>query len=116
HTPAPGGRMTRTGMTRRQPAERCIGCRRLLSAIGGQRVVAAGAVRVSLIEDETRPVVEVTGLWWPWFARARAKRIVRSGRSPWLCQRCTGVGLCRRCGTPYHLAPGADILTDEGAV
>ena len=101
-------------MTERLPGERCIGCRRRLSAVGGQRVVAAGAVRVSLIDDDLHPSVEVSGLWWAWFARAR--RTLRSGRYPWLCQRCTGVGLCRRCRTPYHLAPGADILTDEGAV
>ena len=103
-------------MTRRLPGERCIGCRRRLSAVGGQRIVAAGAVRVSVIEDEARPVVGVTGLWWAWFARARARRTLGSGRHPWLCQRCTGTGLCRCCRTPYHLAPGADILTDEGAV
>jgi hypothetical protein len=103
-------------MTGRLPGERCMGCRRRLTEIGGQRIVAADAVRVSVIEDEGRPFVEVTGLWWPWFARARARRAVRSGRRPWLCQRCTSVGLCRRCRTPYHLAPGADILTDDGAV
>jgi hypothetical protein len=103
-------------MTERLPGERCIGCRRLLSAVSGQRVVAAGAVRVTVVDDDRHLSVKVTGLWWPWFARARARRIVRSGRSPWLCQRCTGVGLCRRCRTPYHLAPGADVLTDEGAV
>jgi hypothetical protein len=103
-------------MTGRLPGERCIGCRRRLSAVGGQRIVAAGAVRVALIDDKLHPSVEVSGLWWAWFARARAGRTVRSGRHPWLCQRCTGTGLCRRCRTPYHLAPGADILTDEGAL
>lgn len=103
-------------MTGRLPGERCIGCRRSLTEIGGQRIVAAGAVTIKLIEDEVRPSVEVAGLLCPWFARARARRIVRSGRRPWLCQRCTGVGLCRRCRTPYRLAPGADILPDEGAV
>jgi hypothetical protein len=103
-------------MTRRLPGERCIGCRRRLSTIGGQRIVAAGAVRVTVIDDDLHPSVEVSGLWWAWFARARARRAVRSGRHPWLCQRCTGTGLCRRCRTPHHLAPGADVLTDEGAV
>jgi hypothetical protein len=102
-------------MTEQLPGERCIGCRRRLSAVGGQRIVAKGAVRVSVNEDEA-PFVEVTGLWWPWLAKARARRIARSGRHPWLCQRCTGTGLCRRCRTPYHLAPGADILTHDGAV
>ena len=58
-------------MTRRLPGERCIGCRRRLSAIGGQRVVAAGAVRVTVIDDGLHPSVEVSGLWWAWFARAR---------------------------------------------
>jgi hypothetical protein len=103
-------------MTGRLPGGRCIGCRRRLTETGGQRIVATGAVRVSVIGDNLHPSVEGSGLWWPWFARARARRAVRSGRRPWLCQRCTSVGLCRRCRTPYHLAPGADILTDDGAV
>jgi hypothetical protein len=103
-------------MTGRLPGGRCIGCRRRLTEIVGQRIVAADAVRVSVIEDEARPSVEVSGLWWAWFAKARARRTVRSGRHPWLCQRCTGTGLCGRCRTPYRLAPGADILTDDGAV
>jgi hypothetical protein len=35
-------------MTGRQPGERCLGCRKRLSAVGGQRIVAAGAVRVTM--------------------------------------------------------------------
>ncbi len=52
HTPAPGGRMTRITMTRRLPGERCVGCRRRLGAVGGQRFVVAGAVRVTVIGEQ----------------------------------------------------------------
>jgi len=103
-------------MTRRLPGERCIGCRRKLAEIGGQRIVVAGAVRISVNDDDPHPTAKVTGLWWPWLARARAKRILRSGCHPWLCQRCANAGLCFRCGTPYDRAPGADILSDDGEV
>ena len=43
-------------MTGRLPGERCIGCRRRLTEIGGQRVVAAGAVRVTVIGDDPPPI------------------------------------------------------------
>jgi hypothetical protein len=78
--------------------------------------VCAGAVRVSVNDNGPHPTVKVTGLWWPWFARARAKRFVQSDRYPWLCQRCANVGLCFRCGSPYDRAPGADILDDDGTI
>ena len=121
--PLDSGRgMTRITMSKRLPGGRCIGCRRRLTEIGGQRIVFAGDVEIRLIDGPT-PSVKVRGLWnclagilCPWVVRGRAKRVVQSGRRPWACQRCTGTGLCRRCGTPYHLAPGADVLTDEGAV
>jgi hypothetical protein len=109
-------------MTERLPRERCIGCRRKLTQVGGQRIVFAVEVEISLIDRPT-PSVKVRGLWnclagnlCPWVVSGRAKRIVQSGRRPWACQRCTGTGLCFRCGTPYKLAPGADILSDDGKV
>jgi len=106
----------------RLPGERCIGCRRRIAEIGGQRIVFAANVEISLIDGPT-PSVKVRGLWnclvgilCAWVVRGRAKGIVQSGRRPSACQRCTGTGLCRRCRRPYHLAPGADILTNDGEI
>jgi hypothetical protein len=103
-------------MTQRLPGERCIVCRRTLNDVGGQRIVAAIDVSVRIVDDGLEPSVEITGLRCPLFARARAKRIVYSGGYPWVCQRCAGVGLCSRCSTPYPIAPGADVLSDDGTV
>lgn len=103
-------------MTQRLPGERCISCRRRLNEVGGQRIVAGISVSVRIVDEGFEPSVEITGLPCPLFAKARARRIVRSGGYPWICQRCAGVALCPRCGTPYHIAPGADILADDGGV
>lgn len=103
-------------MTQRLPAERCIGCQRTLKNCGGQRIVAAVSVSVRIMDEGLEPSVEITGLHCSLFAKARARRIVRSGGYPWVCQRCAGVALCPRCGNPYHIAPGADILSDDGGV
>jgi hypothetical protein len=91
------------------PAERCIGCNKTLAQIGGQRIVFAHGVGVS---DSGH----VTGLPCPLRARARARRQLRQGQRPWLCQRCSDVGLCPRCGEAFPRAPGADVLHDDGSV
>ena len=78
-------------------------------AIGGQRIVAAGAVRVNVIEDVARPLVEVTGLWWPRFAKARARRTLRSGRHPWFCRRCMGHRSLPPVSDSLPPCPGADL-------
>lgn len=98
-------------MSSRLPGERCICCRGRLTEIGGQRIVCADAVRVCVNDDGPHPTVEVTGLWLPWFAMARARRIVQSGRHPWLCLRCANAGLCFRCGTPYDRVPLEQIFS-----
>lgn len=103
-------------MTQRPPGECCIGCRRTLNDVGGQRIVAAIDVSIRIVDEGLEPSVEITGLLCPLFAKARARRIVRSGGYPWVCQRCAGVSLCSRSSTPYHIAPGAYILADDGGV
>jgi len=103
-------------MTQRLPGERCIACRRMLNQVGGQRIVASVGACVRIVEDGPEPSVEITGCLFPVFAKARARRVVRSGGYPWICQRCAGVALCGSCGNPYHIAPGADILGDDGTV
>lgn len=103
-------------MTQRLPGERCIGCRKRIAEIGGQRIVAANDVSVRIVDEGREPSVEITGLLCTLLAKARARRIVRSGARPWLCQRCAGVALCPRCRTPYQIAPGADVLADDGGV
>jgi hypothetical protein len=90
------------------PADRCIGCNKTLAQVGGQRLVFAHGVGV----DDSG---HVTGLPCPLRARARARRQLRAGRRPWLCQRCSNVGLCPSCGMPFPRAPGADVLHDDGS-
>ncbi len=103
-------------MTQRLPGERCISCQRRLNESGGQRIVAAVGASVRIVDEGLEPSVEITGLICPLFAKARARRIVRSGGYPWVCQRLAGVSLCSRCSTPYPIAPGADVLSDDGTV
>jgi hypothetical protein len=94
------------------PAERCIGCNKTQAQVGGQRIVFAHGVSVSISDNK----VEVNGLPCPVRARARARRQLRAGRRPWLCQRCSNVGLCPRCGEVFPRAPGADVLHDDGSI
>jgi hypothetical protein len=94
------------------PADRCIGCDKTLAQVGGQRIVFAHGVSVSISDDK----VEVNGLPCPLTARARARRQPRAGQRPWLCQRCSNVGLCLHCGNLFPRVPGADVLHDDGTV
>jgi hypothetical protein len=87
------------------PADCCIGCNTTLAQVGGQRIVYTYTISVSISDDK----VEVNGLPCP--LRARARRQLRAGRRPWLCQRCSNVGLCPGCGAVYPRAPGAECCT-----
>lgn len=100
----------------RLPDERCVGCQRTLAEVGGQRIVASDGLISGLSLNIVNEELEVSGLYWPPFARWRARRVVRAGGHPWVCQRCAGKALCRRCGTPYDRAPGAMVITDDGRV
>jgi hypothetical protein len=93
-------------------ADRCFVCNRFLADVGGQRIVFAHAIAVRIANDD----LELTGIDCSLEAIARARHQLQDGKRPWLCQLCSGVGLCRQCGEPFRHGPGADVLHDDGSV
>lgn len=94
------------------PAERCFRCNKTSAESGGQRIVFSHRVSVRINGDD----LEVTGVDCSLEARARARHQLQAGLRPWLCQRCSGVGLCQNCGQPFPHGPGADVLHDDGSI